>query len=125
MDTCGFDDLAAPDVLDRLSREVLPLAVAYALIYAEPPITDLTDLQAEAALQDNRFERFAARGQSEGHFRSDVPSRWIVYSIGSQALAVWFAVRAGFIAPRDVERLFLTTVLGGLSTSQDRQEETA
>lgn len=125
MDACGFDDLAVPDVLDRLSREVLSLAVAYALIYAEPPITNLTDLQAEAAVQDNRFECFAARGQAEGHFRTDVPSRWIVYSIGSQAMAVGFAVRAGFIATRDVERLFLTTVLGGLSLSQDKQEQIA
>lgn len=114
MSACGMDDRPAPEVLDRLAAEVLPLALTYALLWAEPPITERTPLEAEVEQLDDRFERFAARGQVDGHLRPDVPARWIVYSLGSQALAVWWAVRAGFVGVREAERLFADTALDGL-----------
>lgn len=118
MDDCEFDEATAPEVLERLSKEVMALAVAYALLYAEPPITDnVAALHGAVTAHDDRFERFVARGQADGYFRTDVPSRWIVYSIGSQALAIWYAVRSGVIATRDTERLFLTSVADGLKAS--------
>jgi len=114
MTACGLDDRPAPEVFERLAQEVLPLALAYALLWAEPPITEHGPLEAELELLDDRFERFAVRGQADGHLRADVPARWIVYSVGSQAMAVWWAVRAGFVGPREAERLFRLTTLDGL-----------
>lgn len=114
MTACGMDDRPVAEVLDRLAAEVLPLALTYALLWAEPPITERTPLEAEVDLLDDRFERFAARAQADGNLRPDVPARWVVYSLGSQALAVWWAVRAGFVGPREAERLFADTALDGL-----------
>lgn len=114
MTACGMDDRPVDEVLDRLAAEVLPLALSYALIWAEPPITERTPLEAEVDLLDDRFERFAARAQAGGFLRPDVPARWVVYSLGSQALAVWWAARSGFVGPREAERLFADTALDGL-----------
>ncbi len=111
---CGIDDRPSPEVFDRLAVEVLPLALTYALLWAEPPITDRTPLEAEVHRLDDRFERFAVRAQADGHLRPDVPARWVAYSLGSQALALWWAVRAGFVGPREAERLFTATTLDGL-----------
>lgn len=114
MTACGVDDRPVAEVLDRLAAEVLPLALTYALLWAEPPITERTPLEAEVERLDDRFERFAVRGQADGLLRPDVPARWIVYSLGSQALAVWWGVRSGFVGPREAERLFGATTLDGL-----------
>ncbi len=114
-DRIGLDEDPIEDVLKKMGDHVLDLAVAYALLWAEPPITELTDLRAEAEAQDERFLRFAARGQSQGQFRSDVPDGWIGYSLGAQALALFYAVRSGFVGERMVQRLFVTTALDGLA----------
>jgi AcrR family transcriptional regulator len=114
-DAAGMDDdRPAAEVLEALSREALALAVAYELLWVVPPITDHTDMEAEAALRDDRFERFAARAQAAGQLRADVPARWVVYSVGSQAVALRYAVIAGFVGAREAERLFRTTILDGL-----------
>lgn len=115
-DAAGMDDRPASEVLDALSREALSLAVAYELLWVVPPITDRTDMEAEAEVRDDRFERFAARAQAAGDLRADVPARWVVYSVGSQAVALRYAVIAGFVGAREAERLFRTTILGGLGT---------
>ncbi|MFI6390185.1 TetR/AcrR family transcriptional regulator [Nonomuraea sp. NPDC050547] len=113
-DRIGLDDDPVEAVLEKMGDEVLDLAVAFTLLWAEPPITALADLHAEAETQDERFARFAARGQAEGSFRKDVPDGWIGYSIGAQALALFYAVRSGFVGGRAVKRLFVTTVMGGV-----------
>lgn len=115
-DAAGMEHRSAAEVLDALSREALALAVAYELLWVVPPITDRTDLEAEAELRDDRFERFATRAQAAGELRADVPARWVVYSVGSQAVALRYAVIAGFVGAREAERLFRTTILDGLGT---------
>lgn len=114
-DEIGIDTLPVDEVLERLSAQVLPLALVYTLLWAEPAITTHTDMDAEVNLRDDRFEAFAVRGQAEGFFRPDVPARWIVFSIGSQAVAVWWAVRDEFVGAREAGRLFRTTTLDGLA----------
>jgi hypothetical protein len=122
MDSCGVDDVPVAEVLERLAKELTALAVAYELIYAEPPIATLTEQQTGLAHQQGvRFEKFVERGQVAGSFRSDVPTSWIHLSIGMQAVAIWYALRGGVIAPRESERLFLTTVLDGLRVAAERE----
>lgn len=110
--------IPAREALDRLAVRVLPLANVYALLWADPPISSKVEVEAEVEARDARFEHFAKRGQHEGCFRSDVPSRWIVHSIGSQALAVGWAVRLGDVGAREAERLFRSTVVDGLGHSE-------
>lgn len=113
-DEAGIDDRPVAEAFEHLSASVIPLAVAYCLLWAEPPISQTPALAEAVEVQDDRFERFFARGQAEGYFRADLAPRWLVYSIGSQAMAAWFAVRAGFVGAREAPRLFRSTVLSGV-----------
>lgn len=114
-DEAGIDDRPALEAFDLLSASVVPLAIAYCLLWAEPPISQTPELAQAVELQDDRFERYFARGQAEGCFRADLAPRWLVYSVGSQAMAAWFAIRAGFVGVREAPRLFRSTVLTGVA----------
>lgn len=113
-DAAGIDERPVADALDALADSVLDLAVAYRLLWAEPPIAEIAGLKAEWEADDERLRRFAARGQAEGVFRADVPAMLVAYSIGSHAFSLLFAVDQGYIGVRAVKSLFLAALLDGL-----------
>jgi len=113
-DAAGIDDAPVLEAFDRLIESPLPLAKAYALLFSEPDVYRITRLVEEIRAQDERFERYFARGQAAGAFRPDLPPRWLVYSVGSQLTALWWAVDDGFVGTRDAPRLIRATVLGGI-----------
>lgn len=115
-DAAGIDDAPVLEAFDRLLDATLTLAKAYALLFAEPHVYRITRLVEEIRTQDERFERYFARGQAAGAFRPDLPARWLVYSVGSQLTAVWWATDDGFVGTRDASRLIRATVLGGIAT---------
>lgn len=114
-DEAGIDDAPPLEAFDRLIESTLPLANAYALLFSEPGVYRITRLVEEIREQDERFERFFARGQAAGLFRPDLPPRWLVYSVGSQLTAVWWAIDDGFVGTREAPRLVRATVLGGIA----------
>jgi AcrR family transcriptional regulator len=114
-DEAGIDDAPVLEAFDRLIDATLTLAKAYALLFAEPDVYRITRLVEEIRTQDERFERFFARGQAAGAFRPDLPPRWLVYSVGSQLTAVWWAIDDGFVGTREAPRLVRATVLGGIA----------
>lgn len=114
-DEAGIDDAPVLEAFDSLIAEPLRLGKAYALLLAEPDAYRNTELVEEIKSQDDRFERYFARGQAGGVFRQDLPPRWLVYSVGCQLTALWWAVDDGFVAARDAERLLRATVLGGIA----------
>jgi AcrR family transcriptional regulator len=115
-DDAGIDAAPVLEAFDRLIEAPLPLAKAYAMLLAEPGAYRIAKLVDAIKELDDRFERFFARGQADGLFRSDLPPRWLVYSFGSQLIALWWAVDDGFVATRDATRLLRATVLGGIAT---------
>ena len=114
-DAAGIDDAPVLEAFDRLIEATLPLARAYALIFSEPDVYRITSLVEEIRTQDERFERYFARGQAAGVFRPDLPPRWLVYSVGSQLTAVSWAIDDGFVGTRDAARVVRATVLGGIA----------
>jgi AcrR family transcriptional regulator len=113
-DEAGIDDRPIAEALDALADNVLDLAVAYRLLWAEPPIAEVAGLKEEWEADDARLQRFAQRGQAEGVFRADVPAVLVGYSIGSHAFSLLFAVDQGYIGVRAVKQLFLAALLEGL-----------
>lgn len=110
----GVDDAPADAVLPKLADECVALGVAYTLLWADPPITDLVAMHEVGEAVDTRLEAFVVRSQAAGELRPDAPARWIVYSIGGQAMTAMFAVREGHIGEREAPRLFTSTLLAGL-----------
>lgn len=115
-DEAGIDDAPVLEAFERLLDSALPLAKAYALLFAEPHVYRVSTLVEEIRTQDERFERYFARGQAAGAFRPDLPPRWLVYSVGSQLTALWWAIDDGFVGTREAPRLIRATVLGGIAT---------
>ncbi|WP_210495425.1 TetR family transcriptional regulator [Patulibacter sp. SYSU D01012] len=114
-DAVGLDDAPPAAALDRLADEVMGLALAYALLFADATLEADAGLAAEVERQDARLERFVARAQRDGVLRADLPARWIVFSLGAQASALWWAVRDEHLGRRQAPALFRTTVLDGLA----------
>ena len=56
-----------------------------------------------------------ADAQRRGELRPDVPPAWLAAALLSQLTGAVDAVDAGALAPRDVERLLLTTLVDGLA----------
>ena len=113
-DEAGIDDAPVLEAFDRLIEAPLPLAKAYALLFAEPDVYRIAKLVEEIRTQNDRFERYFARGQVAGVFAPELPPRWLVYSVGSQLTALWWAVDDGFVGSRDAARLLRATLLGGI-----------
>lgn len=63
-----------------------------------------------------QFEALVERGQREGTFRSDLPTRWIIDTITALLFMAWESISEGYTAPRDASRFVLTTLLGGIGT---------
>jgi TetR/AcrR family transcriptional repressor of mexCD-oprJ operon len=110
----GIDDAPVLEAFDRLLAQTLPLARAYALLFADE-VYRVPRLVEEIRAQDARFERFFVRGQRDGLFRAELPPRWLVYSVGSQLCAVWWAIEDGYVGSRDAARLVRATVLDGVA----------
>ncbi|HWI21046.1 MAG TPA: TetR/AcrR family transcriptional regulator [Baekduia sp.] len=121
-DEAGIDDRPARDALESIGDEVLALATAQHLLWADPPIANVAGLLEQAIAEGERLVRFAARGQQEGVFRVDVPAAVLSFSICSQAFAMLYAVSAGYVGERAVKELFLAICYGGLQgqASNDR-----
>lgn len=117
-DAAGIDSAPVMDSFERLIEAPLPLAKAYAMLLAEPAAYGVPKLVDAIEELDDRFERFFARGQADGLFRPELPPRWLVYSFGSQLVALWWAVDDGFVAARETTRLLRATVLGGIAVER-------
>lgn len=116
-DEAGIDRAPVLEAFDRLIDQTLPLARAHSLLFADE-VYRVPRLVEEIKAQDARFERFVVRGQQSGVLRPELPPRWLVYSIGAQFAAIWWAIEDGFVGARDAARLVRATVLGGIAISE-------
>lgn len=116
-DEAGIDAAPVWEAFDALIAAPLRLGKAYALLFTEPGVYRDAELLGQIRSQDDRFERYFARGQSAGEFRPDLPPRWLVYSVGSQMTALWWAVDDGIVGARDAARILRATLVGGIEGS--------
>jgi TetR/AcrR family transcriptional repressor of mexCD-oprJ operon len=113
-DQARIDDAPVLEAFDALLGDVMLLAQGYNLLLSEPHIYRVPRLVDENERLNARLERFFARGQAEGVFRSDLSARWLVYSVGSQFVAIWWAVQDGYVGAKDAPRILRATVLEGV-----------
>lgn len=119
-DAMGVDDEPVIRAVETMGEMVLDIGAAYTLLWAQPFIVDRAEFHLRREAQDERFERFAARGQADRIFRTDMPAGWVGMSIAFQASALSIGVRIGYIRERGVQRLFVRTALGGVGAQPDR-----
>lgn len=111
------------DVFDRLIEDSYPLAQSLWLLTATPSLEKNPDLLARLESQDLRLEKLFLRGQQEGVFRADLPSRWLGYSLGAQVMSAWYLVDDGYAGAKDVPRLVRAAILDGVLAAPDRKAE--
>ncbi|MGN9842151.1 TetR/AcrR family transcriptional regulator [Nonomuraea sp. H19] len=97
------------EVLDRHGR----LFVAADRVMATERIRE----HHEAPLR--RVERLIARGQRDGDFRTDLPLSWLVTTFFSIIHSAAQERQAGRLAPEDVERVLITTMLSLLARGEN------
>jgi TetR/AcrR family transcriptional repressor of mexCD-oprJ operon len=100
--------------LPRLVAELLPVAYDFAFL-ARVPDSEVADANATWAELDARLAELMADAQRRGELRPDVPPAWLATALLSLLSGASDAVEAGALAPRDVERLVLTTLVDGLA----------
>lgn len=100
--------------VQRLAEALVPMGHRFHFLLEETQLySDPEYLAAEERLV-RPLKQLAERGRQEGSFRSDVPTAWIVDTLGALIFAAWEGVRDGRIAALDAPRLVATTVLSGL-----------
>lgn len=117
-DAAGIDDAPVLEAFERIAAAVAPVAMAHTFLFSEHQVYRVPRLAKAIEAQDERFERYFARGQAEGVFRAELPPRWLVFSVGAQFVAIWWAIQDGFVASREAPRLLRATVLGGLAEGE-------
>lgn len=110
------------DVFNRLIEDSYPLAQSLWLLIATPALEENPELLARLETQDLRLEKLFLRGQEEGVFRTDLPSRWLGYSLGAQVMSAWYLVDDGYAGAKDVPRLVRTAILDGVLTDRGKKE---
>lgn len=113
-DRCRIESGPVLEVFDLLVEDSYPLAQSYWLLIAKPELESVPEIRDGVGRLDSRLEDFFVRGQKEGLFRPDLPSRWLVYSLGSQVMSAWYLVDEGYAGAREVPRLVRTAVLDGV-----------
>lgn len=116
LDAAGVDGDDVAGAFDRLTDATPVLGLVFAVLFVEPGAYGIPRVVDEIEEQDKRLEALFARGQAAGTFRTELPPRWLTYSFSSQAIAAWWAIDEGFVAPREAPRLVRTTILDGVLT---------
>lgn len=118
------DDIDARRLVGRAALEALvpvayPVAESLAFLTVFPASRADTVLHARAEGILARWTNWVEEGQRRGEIRVDVPARWVVEALDGLGLAALHATAAGLVAPRDVPRLMLSTLLDGVSERAD------
>jgi AcrR family transcriptional regulator len=115
LDAARLDDGPAPQVLERVVQEVLPLADELSFLDAGPEVWDLPQLRDAWLSVSSALDALVERGQREGDIRGDVPAEVVVEAFTGILLGVWNGVRDGRVAPATATRHVLTLTLTGIT----------
>jgi AcrR family transcriptional regulator len=112
IDAQGLTGRAA---LEALVPRAFPIAESMAFILANPAMENDPDLLARGDRFLARWTAWVEAGQRRGEIRVDVPARWVIEALHGLGHAALYATAAGLVAPRDAQRLMLSTLLDGVS----------
>lgn len=115
-DRAGIDSAAPEEAFVALTDSVVTLGLAYTVLFGEPQVYRTPGLVKQIEAQDDRLERFFARGQESGYFRADVSPRWLWITVGSLAVGVGYAIQEGHVGAREAPRLTRETLGAGILT---------
>jgi TetR/AcrR family transcriptional regulator, mexCD-oprJ operon repressor len=88
------------------------------VVAAEQAMPDAALMEAHAPLS-KRVELLLERGRSEGRFRTDVPTSWLVTMAHAVVHTAANAVHAGELAADEAPHLIATTMLGIVTPPDD------
>ncbi|GLV53692.1 TetR family transcriptional regulator [Dictyobacter sp. S3.2.2.5] len=107
----------ASESLENLVLTLVPIGHRFHfLIGAWPFDNSDEDFKAREVRLLGQFETLVQRGQGEGTFRSDLPTRWIIDTITAMLFMAWESISEGYTAPRDASRFVLSTLRQGIGT---------
>jgi AcrR family transcriptional regulator len=113
-----LDDGPPLAALARFVDACVPIVNEFAFLVAETQLERSARIVAAAREMDEEVERLLRRGQEEGVFRVDLPTRWLGYALEGLLVAAAEANRRGEIAPRDASRLVLESFVGGAARAR-------
>ena len=102
------------EAVRRLAEALVPMGHRFHFLLDEAQLYSDPEYLATEEKFVRPLEELAERGRREGAFRTEVPTAWIVDTIGALVFAAWESVRDGRIAARDAPNLVTTTLLSGV-----------
>lgn len=109
------EDGPALEALARVARGVASLAPTHGLLALQPlPAAVEADLLEQARGADERIAALVRRGVSAGELRPEVPAAWVQTTLTWLCVGAADGLRLGTLAPAEVERLLVDTVLGAV-----------
>ncbi|NNG38709.1 helix-turn-helix transcriptional regulator [Flexivirga sp. ID2601S] len=100
--------------LHTLLREYVAEADEYGFALTDVFLEQVPELAGRSEELTRRETALLAAGQQAGLLRTDVPARWLSWSIFGQLVAARDAVRFGDLGRRGLENLVTTTLLEGI-----------
>ena len=108
----------AIEALGRVASGVASLAPTHGLLALQPlPEAVEAELLERARAADERIAALVRRGVSAAEFRPEVPAAWVQTTLTWLCVGAADGLRLGTLAPADVERLLVDTVLAAVRLS--------
>jgi TetR/AcrR family transcriptional regulator, mexCD-oprJ operon repressor len=111
IDAAGLVGRAA---IEAFLRGALPIAQSMAFVFATTSPED-PRFESDTEQFRQRWIAWIEEGQRRGEIRVDLTASWIVEAMHALGMAAVQGVISGVIAPRDAERLVLTSLLDGIT----------
>ncbi len=102
------------DAVRRLAEALVPMGHRFHFLLDEAQLNSDPEYLAAQEKLVRPLEELAERGRRERAFRPEVPTAWVVDTIGALVFAAWESVRDGRIAALDAPNLVATTLLSGV-----------
>ena len=118
IDEARPEDGSAIEALTRVARGVTSLAPTHGLLALQPlPEAVEADLLERVRAADERIAALVRRGVSAGELRPEVPVAWVQTTLTWLCVGAADGLRLGTLAPADIERLVVDTVLAAVRLS--------
>lgn len=105
------------EVVQRLAEALVPMGHRFHFLLDEAQLYSDPEYLAGEEKLVKPLRELAERGRREGGFRPEIPTAWIVDTIGALVFAAWESVRDGRIAVLDAPSLVTVTLLSGVGNS--------